>query len=113
MLCRHCRCRVANRPRRLCMRCYARPDVRARFPVICRFRRLGVPDYFGASKPAPASTRALPGTREKVMVLAERASRREALWHALDARWDEQVMTAPKRYELRHQEATAYRAPAG
>src|SRR5947208_13903733 len=89
MLCRHCRCRVANRPRRLCMRCYARPDVRARFPVICRFRRLGVPDYFGASKPASAPTRALPGTREKLMDLAERARRGQALCPAFDARWDD------------------------
>ena len=92
MLCRHCRCRVANRPRRLCKRCYARPPVRERFPVICRFRRLGVPDYFGASKPAPAPTHALPGTREKVLVLAERASRREALWHAFDARWGDPTL---------------------
>ena len=35
--------------------------------------------------PLPAPTRALPGTPEKVAVLRERARRRQALWHPLDA----------------------------
>jgi hypothetical protein len=43
------------------------------------------------SPPLPAPTRALPGTPEKVAVLRERARRRQALWHPLDAAIPEPV----------------------
>jgi hypothetical protein len=42
----------------------------------------------------PFSTDALPGTREKVAVLAERARLRVALWHPDDAIFDRDPVSA-------------------
>lgn len=75
--CLHCRVWPANRARGLCCRCYDHaPRVRPRTPEA---------DVMGR-RPLPRTpTTYAPGTVEKLDVLADRASRREALHHPLDA----------------------------
>jgi hypothetical protein len=85
MNCRHCGRRAAGRPRGLCWACYQTLDIRGRYPPVSKFGRRGVLDFCGSGKPPELPTRALPGTTEKVAILEQRASRREALWHPHDA----------------------------
>jgi hypothetical protein len=47
-----------------------------------------VGDFNGAADLPPRPTDALPGTPEKVAILAERARLGVALWHPLDAPMD-------------------------
>ncbi len=87
--CRHCsQLRTLHR-RGLCRSCYARPEIRVLYPRLKADQdKGGMPDLTGG-RPHPAEpTDALPGSPEKVDVLAERASRGEVLWHPDDARPD-------------------------
>lgn len=88
MTCRHCNNARANRPRGLCWSCYYRPGVKELYPIdtyVHRFQRRGVPDFYGVPPPPTNPTSAPPGSQEKVVVLAERASLRQSLWHQADA----------------------------
>lgn len=86
-LCRHCQARPVNRSRGLCWTCYYTQGVRDLYPSTSRFgRRSCVPDFLRAA-PLPAPTDALPGSPEKVRVLADRACKGLALHHPLDAGW--------------------------
>jgi hypothetical protein len=58
--------------------------VRDIYPITSKFARRGIPDFNG-SVPLPSPTHALPGTLEKVSVLQQRASLRQALWNPRDA----------------------------
>jgi hypothetical protein len=89
MLCRHCQRARANRPRGLCWSCYYRPGVRDRYPSLSKFAPHGIDDFTGRAPLPAAPTRALPGTPEKVAVLEQRARQRQALWHPLDAGFDQ------------------------
>jgi hypothetical protein len=93
MLCRHCECTKANRPRGLCWSCYYTPGVREQYPSTSKFAQRGVTDFNGRA-PLPIPTRALPGTSEKVAVLEERARLGQALWHPLDATLESAPATA-------------------
>ncbi|MFO0926394.1 MAG: hypothetical protein U0736_05055 [Gemmataceae bacterium] len=86
MLCRHCQKVRSNRPRGLCWSCYYTPGVRDQYPSTSKYARRGVSDFNGQAVTAAQPTAALPGTQEKVDILAERARRGLALWHPLDAR---------------------------
>jgi hypothetical protein len=88
MLCRHCNCVRANRPRGLCWSCYYRPGVRDLYPSTSKFARRGIDDFTGKAALPSGPTRALPGSPEKVAVLEQRARLRQSLWHPLDARND-------------------------
>jgi hypothetical protein len=90
MLCRHCGRVPSNRPRGLCWSCYYTPGVREKYPSTSKFARRGINDFNGRV-PLPEPTTALPGTPEKVEVLAQRARLRQALWHPLDACLDSAV----------------------
>ena len=84
-MCRHCgRVRV-SRPRGLCWVCYYAPGVRDRYPSTSKFARRGVQDFNGRVPLPPEPTTAMPGTPEKVRILAQRARDRQALWHPHDA----------------------------
>lgn len=85
MLCRHCQKVKSNRPRGLCWSCYYRPGVRDQYPSTSKYARRGVGDFNGKTAQAAQPTDALPGTPEKVAVLAERARLGLSLWHPLDA----------------------------
>ena len=86
MICRHCQKVKSNRPRGLCWSCYYRPGVRDQYPSTSKYARRGVSDFNGKTAQAALPTNALPGTAEKVAVLAERARLGLSLWHPLDAR---------------------------
>lgn len=86
MLCRHCQKVRSNRPRGLCWSCYYTPGVRDQYPSTSKYARRGVSDFNGQAHPAAQPTAALPGTSEKVDILAERARRGLSLWHPQDAR---------------------------
>src|SRR5581483_5761260 len=92
MLCRHCNRVPSNRPRGLCWSCYYTPGVREQYPSTSKFARRGVSDFNGHVAPAAQPTTALPGTPEKVAILAERARLRQSLWHPQDAPLDTSVL---------------------
>ena len=94
MICRHCLRAKANRPRGLCWSCYYRPGVRDRFPSTSKFARRGILDFNGRTSVAPRPTAALPGTPEKVAILAERACLGLSLWHPHDASLDRRPVAA-------------------
>jgi hypothetical protein len=83
-VCQHCHCHRVNRPRGLCWSCYYRPGVRDQYPSTSHYanRGHGIGCFTGAT---PEPTTAAPGTPEKMAVLAERARRRESLFHDDDA----------------------------
>ena len=85
MLCRHCQKVKSNRPRGLCWSCYYTPGVREQYPSTSKFAQRGIDDFNGPTSLPFAPTSALPGTPEKLAVLAERARLKQALWHPLDA----------------------------
>jgi hypothetical protein len=86
MLCRHCQKVRSNRPRGLCWSCYYRPGVRDQYPSTSKYARRGVSDFNGQSALDCQPTDALPGSPEKVAILAERARLGLSLWHPRDAR---------------------------
>jgi hypothetical protein len=95
MICRHCKKTKSNRPRGLCWSCYYKPGVRDLYPSTSKFARRGVGNFNGVA-PLPAdSTDALPGSEAKILILMERAARREALWHPEDATMDSAVPLLP------------------
>jgi hypothetical protein len=73
MLCQHCGRHPRNRPRGLCWSCYYRPGVREQYPSTSKFAYRGVSDFNGGAALPTGPTSALPGTPEKVAILAERA----------------------------------------
>lgn len=95
MICRHCNKVRSNRPRGLCWSCYYAPGVREQYPSTSKYARRGVSDFNGKTKSASAPTQALPGSAEKVNVLAERARLGLSLWHPMDARIGAAVAVPP------------------
>jgi hypothetical protein len=85
--CRHCG-RPACRPRGLCWACYHKPGVRDLYPSASKFARRGSGLGSGRAPLPDAPTSALPGTEAKVLVLIERARKRQSLWHPDDAPMD-------------------------
>ena len=88
MVCRHCGRSRVNRPRGLCWSCYYTPGVRERYPSTSKFAHRGIDDFNGWSLEPPEPTKALPGSREKVAVLEQRAGLGLALWHPGDEPMD-------------------------
>jgi hypothetical protein len=89
-LCAQCGVYPGTRAYGLCWRCYYTPGVRRAHQVLATGRRGMHPlsAQVGAVAPTllpPTPTEALPGTREKVGVLVERARLGFSLWHPLDA----------------------------
>jgi hypothetical protein len=58
------------------------------YPSTSKFARRGVGDFNGRTGLAAEPTTALPGSAEKVEVLAERARLGLSLWHPHDAPMD-------------------------
>jgi hypothetical protein len=92
MMCRHCNRAHSNRPRGLCWSCYYTAGVRDQYPSTSKFARRGVTDFNGRIHLPSGPTSAMPGTREKVAILEQRAARGEALWHPADAPMDRSTM---------------------
>src|SRR5947207_12404906 len=85
MICRHCEHSPVSRPRGLCWSCYYRPGVRDQYPSTSKYARRGIDDFNGKFVLPTQPTAAMPGTPEKLEVLAQRARLRQSLWHPDDA----------------------------
>jgi hypothetical protein len=85
MKCRHCKNSKVNRPRGLCWSCYYKPGVREMFPSTSKFARRGLGQLFCNAPVPAAATNAMPGTEDKIAVLAQRVQNQESLWHPQDA----------------------------
>lgn len=84
--CLHCKKRPGNRSRGLCQVCYYTPDVRAAYPPAYRPAVSSREADFKGPAPGPdAPTDAPAGTEAKLRVLAERAARRQSLFHDGDS----------------------------
>ena len=96
MICRHCNHAPISRPRRLCWSCYYTPGVRELYPSTSKFGRRGLGNFNG-TRPLPAfPTNAVPGSPEKIEVLAQRAQLRLNLWHPDDATFAAPALAAAK-----------------
>ncbi len=91
MICRNCQQAPVSRPRQLCWVCYYTPGVRDQYPGTSKFGRRGTGNFNGNAPLPPSPTSAIPGSREKLAVLAERAQLRQNLWHPDDAVRDERT----------------------
>ena len=88
MTCRHCLKAPVTRPRGLCWGCFYTPKVRRRYRSTSKFARRGYGNFY-SDRPLPTCTTAAPpGSAEKIAVLAERARRKQSLWHPCDAHAD-------------------------
>lgn len=85
-ICRHCQAKPVNRPRGLCWVCYYTAGVRDRYPPTGIQGVRGVSGGNVRVSPASFPTAALPGTAEKVDVMAIRARLKQDLWHPEDER---------------------------
>ena len=83
-MCRHCQKVRSNRPRGLCWTCYYTPGVRELYPSTSKFARRGVGNFCGTAPLPDSATDAGPGTEEKILILMERAAKRQALFHPGD-----------------------------
>jgi len=85
MLCRHCHHATISRPRKLCWVCYNKPAIRDLYPPSSKYARRGSGNYF-AQAPLPIfATLALPGTPEKIAIMAQRVQERRQVFHPHDA----------------------------
>lgn len=81
--CRHCQ-RSSIYRRGLCRPCYEQPATRARYGTL--LGAYGAAGPTRSNSPLPAlATATVPGSDERIRVLAERADRGEALFHPADA----------------------------
>jgi hypothetical protein len=78
--CRHCRRPKVNRPRGLCWTCYYRPGVSELYPSTDIRGRRGVGNFCGNAPLDPERSDALPGSEERIAVLARRAAAGLALF---------------------------------
>jgi hypothetical protein len=85
MTCRHCHESLVTRPRGLCWKCYYTPGVRDIYPSTSKFGRRGTGNFSSWAPLPPFPTQALPGTPEKIALLAERVRLQQSLWHPEDA----------------------------
>src|SRR5437660_3820538 len=84
MKCRHCQKAPVNRPRGLCWACYYTPGVRDLYPSTSKFARRGVGNFCGLAPLPERPTGAAPGSEEKILILMDRAAKRQALFHPAD-----------------------------
>jgi hypothetical protein len=58
------------------------------YPSTSKYARRGVGNMCGNAPIAQEPTTAAPGTPEKMAVMEDRARKRQALWHPLDAQYE-------------------------
>jgi hypothetical protein len=96
VFCRRPTCPTQDGRRRgLCRTCYKRPQVRALFPPHHETHGNRI-----ARRLPSHPTRAIPGTAEKIAVMAERESRGELLHHPDDLRLYKPLCDEPDLYEI-------------
>lgn len=82
--CRHCQSNLVNRPRGLCWSCYYKPGVRDLYPSTSKYARRGVGNVTGLQPLPSFATNAMPGTEEKLAIMAARAELKQQLFHPED-----------------------------
>jgi len=86
-ICRHCQYEGNTYGAGICWKCYYTPGIRKLYPS-CKSKFAPRPeneDINGGYSPPSCPTATLPGTDEKIAVLAERLKQRVSLWHPHDA----------------------------
>jgi hypothetical protein len=83
--CQHCNKGKICRPRGLCFPCYYTPAIRERFPSTSKYAYRGVGNHFRLGS-LPTPTDAVPGSPEKIEIMAARAAAGEQLHHPRDAK---------------------------
>ncbi len=101
MMCRNCQKTKANRPRGLCWTCYYTPGIREKFPSTSKFGRRGVGNFNGNAPLSDAPTGAAPGSEEKILILMDRAAKRQSLFHPSDSIFMIEQPAADEPLELR------------
>lgn len=83
--CLHCHRKRFIKARGLCFSCWAIPSILVRYPACTKFnsRNVGLTGHG-----APEPTDAMPGSEEKIEVLAMRAEKGQAMHHKDDAKFD-------------------------
>lgn len=89
--CRHCGIVKPIRVRRLCWNCSRDFDILRRYPPDLRFGSSGFGLGFAGGHQPAFPTACLPGTDAKIEVMAERAARRETLFHPADGLVDQEI----------------------
>lgn len=87
-MCQHCKRNICNRPRGLCWGCYYKPGIIEQYPSTSKYARRGVGNVTGVQPLPSFSTNAIPGTPEKLAILAIRAELKQQLFHPDDMRID-------------------------
>lgn len=82
--CKHCKKGLVNRPRGLCWACYYTPGVKELYPSTSKYARRGNGGGMVGLPLAPETTVALPGTAEKVAVMAARSAAGFSIFHPND-----------------------------
>lgn len=73
-LCRHCQRKDACRPRGLCWTCYYTPGVRDRYLPTSKYAQRGATADNRDYPLPPQTTEAIPGTAEKLTIMAARVA---------------------------------------
>jgi len=69
----------------LCWSCFYAPGVRDLYPSTSKFGRRGIGNFNGAAPLPPFPTQAMPGSKEKILLLMQRAQQKQQLFHPQDA----------------------------
>ena len=93
VICRHCHVASVSRPRGLCWSCYYTPGVRGLYPSTSPSGYRSSVGFGPLSTVTPTPTDAEPGSEEKILVLIDRAARKQPLHVAGDARVDTRRFT--------------------
>jgi hypothetical protein len=72
------------------------PGVRELYPPVSKYGRRGEGNFYRDAPLPPFPTDALPGTPEKIAVLAERVRLKLSLWHPGDAQFGQPMIALAK-----------------
>lgn len=104
MKCRHCRKKTISRPRNLCWRCYYTPEIK-RLHDSKSIIGSGTKNFYSQEPVEPTNHQ--PGSEQKILVLCERASKNQPLFHPGDSASNTLVILnlvrVPKVYHYIHE----------
>jgi hypothetical protein len=64
------------------------------YPSTSKYARRGVGNFCGLAPLPTLATRAVPGSAEKIAILAERAKNKQSLWHPDDVTFGDAPVSA-------------------
>lgn len=86
--CRHCGTSGYIHRRGLCQRCYDKKKIRHLHGPVSPFGNKALTYDCAGGRPLPKPTDAIPGSPEKIAVMAERFRKRQQIHHPRDAKRD-------------------------